>query len=249
MLAEHVAALSLIPLTVYVFTSKGFSGFVGWALFSFACLIKIPDYIASADYYNTAIFLLAFAFFLYMSIVILRKNSRTFVEVSAFSVLALIFYYPFALIPLLGNLLIETTAALTASLANLIGYSVLNEGDMLYLNGKSVKIILACTAIESITLFSGATMGINADAWRRFKAFMLSVPTIYVLNLFRNVFVIVAFAYSWFGEESFYIAHHVVSKIGATLALIAIAYAVFRELPELAELIYSLKDELVRGWR
>ena len=248
MLAEVISAVSLIPMLVYVKTRSNFAGFLGWALFSAACLIKVPDYLSSADYYNTAVFFLAYVFFLYMAIKILTANSQTFVDVTAFSALAFVVYFPFAFTPL-GDALIDCTAHLTASLANLLGYGVVKEGANLYLNGRSVRIILACTAIESMALFTGATLGVRAEVSRKVKAFLISVPVIYVLNLFRNVFVTVSFAYSWFGENSFYIAHNVVSKIGSTLALIFIAYGVFKLLPELADLIYSLKDELVGGGR
>ncbi len=248
MLAEVISAVSLIPMLVYVKTRRRFAGFLGWALFSIACLVKVPDYLSSADYYNTTIFFLAYVFFLYMSIRILMANSQTFVDVTSFSVLAFIVYFPFAFTPL-GDVLIDLTAFLTASLANLLGYSIVKDGANLCLNGKCVQIILACTAIESMALFTGATLGVRADFSRKFKAFLISVPVIYVLDLFRNVFVAASFAYSWFGENSFYIAHNVISKIGATLALILIAYGVFKLLPELADLIYSLKDELAGGGR
>ncbi len=246
MLAEAISAVSLIPMVVYVKTRSKFAGFLGWGLFSITCLVKVPDYLSSADYYNTVIFFLAYIFFLYMAIRILMANSQTFVDVTAFSVLAFIVYFPFAFTPL-GDVLIDCTASLTASLAGLLGYGIVKDGANLYLNGKSVRIILACTAIESMALFTGATLGIRAELSRKVKAFLISVPVIYILNLFRNVFVAVSFAYSWFGENSFYIAHNVISKIGSTIALIFIAYGVFKLLPELADLIYSLKDELVGG--
>jgi len=121
--------------------------------------------------------------------------------------------------------------------------------NIIELNDKMVEIILACTGIESMALFAGATLGVNAELGRKVKAFLISVPVIYVLNLFRNVFVVSAYGYSWFGENSFYIAHHVISKILATIALILISLAVFRILPELADLINDLKDEMVEVWR
>ncbi|WP_290598025.1 MULTISPECIES: archaeosortase A [unclassified Archaeoglobus] len=249
MISEVIAALSLLPMIAYVHTKKGWLGFTAWLIFAIACLTKIPDYIESSDYYNTAVFLLAFIFFTIMSISILKKNSEVFVEVTAFSALACAVYFPFAFINSLNTWIIYNTASLTVMLGNSLGFSMQSYGDEIFLNAKSVKIILACTAIESIALFTGATIGIKADGIRKVKAFLISVPTIYILNLFRNVFVIVAFGYSWFGENSFYLAHHVIAKILSTLALILIAYAVFRILPELAELIYSLKDEMFGGAR
>lgn len=244
MIAEVIAAFSLLPMIGYVGMKKRGFGFIAWLTFAIACLTKIPIYVNSSDYYNTAVFFLAFIFFLILAFSILKKNSDVFVEVTAFSALACAVYFPFAFIAPLGSWLILKTASLTSMLGNFLGFGMYNNGDLIFMNGKSVRIILACTAIESIALFTGATLGINASIQRKIKAFLVSVPTIYILNLFRNVFVATAYGYSWFGENSFYIAHHVIAKVLSTLALILIAYAVFRILPELAELIYSLKDEI-----
>jgi len=95
-----------------------------------------------------------------------------------------------------------------------------------------------------MSLFAGATLGIKADISRKIKAFIFSVPLIYILNLFRNVFVITAYGYAWFGDASFYIAHNVIAKVLATLALIFISLMVFKELPELEDLIFNLKGEI-----
>ena len=65
-----------------------------------------------------------------------------------------------------------------------------NAGNIVTLNGLKVEIILACTAIQSMALFVGVVGCIRAPADRLFKAFMVSVPVIYVLNVVRNTFVI-----------------------------------------------------------
>ncbi|WP_202319502.1 archaeosortase A [Archaeoglobus neptunius] len=245
MLAETIAAISLIPMLVYVKTRTRISGFIAWTLFALACLTKVPVYLGSEDYYNTAVFILAVVFFSVMAFRILTKNSEVFIEVTAFSALAFAVYFPFAFVNFLNTWIIDTTAILTTMVGHVLGFELVSHGNVITVNGKSVTIILACTAIESIALFTGATLGIKADTGRKIKAFLVSSPVIYILNLFRNVFVSVAYGYSWFGENSFYIAHHVIAKILSTIALVAIAYAVFKVLPELAELIYSLKDEIV----
>ncbi len=247
MLSEAIAAASLIPMVIYVATKERLAGFTAWLIFATACLTKVPDFLRAEDYYNTVIFVMAFAFFLVMAVSILQRNSEVFVEVTAFSALACAVYFPFAFLGPLSSWLINTTAQLTTTLGNLLGFPMRHEDGRIILGNKSVQIILACTAIESMALFTGATLGIKAGLSRKIRAFLVSVPVIYILNLFRNVFVTVSFAYSWFGENSFYIAHHVVAKILSTIALIVIAYMVFRFLPELAELIYSLKDEILRG--
>ena len=234
---------SIALMVVYVSLRARIIGFLSWLGFAVTWLLRVPYYISIEDYYNVAIMFLAFLFFSALAFSILRKNSEVFVEVTSFSVVAAASYFIFALTAL-GDVLIKTVASQTAFVGNLFGLKMSSDGVHIYANSKQVKIILACTGIESMALFFGATMGINAEWKRRFKAFLVSVPVIYVLNILRNVFVTASYAYSWFGENSFYIAHHVISKVLATLALILISLAVFRILPELEELIFSLKDSM-----
>ncbi|MCS7135459.1 MAG: archaeosortase A [Archaeoglobaceae archaeon] len=249
MLSEIIASISVIPMLIYVLKKKASFGSIAWTLFALACLTKAKEFFNGGDYVNFFIFILGGIFFILIAKAILTTNSKTFLEVTAFSALACIVYFPFVFVDLLGSALIEITAFLTAELGKMLGYPMNAYDKIIELNGSYVEIILACTAIESIALFTGATIGINANGWRKIKAFAVSVPLIYFLNLLRNAFVIVSFAYSLFGENSFYIAHHVIAKFFSFIALVAIAYAVFRILPELTELIYSLKKEVVRGVR
>lgn len=249
MLSEIIALLSMVPMVIYVFSKRSIIGAFSWILFALACLIKALEFLSGKDYVNVMIFSLGAIFFLLMAKAIVSRNSRAFLDVTTFSVLACAIYFPFVFIPLFNSALIELTAHLSSILGNMLGYQMNSYGAVIKLGNSSVEIILACTAIESMALFSGVILGINADLKRKLKAFLISVPVIYLLNLFRNVFVIVSFAYSIFGENSFYIAHHVIAKLFSFIALIAIVYAVFRILPELTELIYSLKEEMVRGIR
>jgi len=88
------------------------------------------------------------------------------------------------------------------------------------------------------------------------------VPTIYILNLFRNVFVIMAYTGQWFpyypdiagngeiGYESFFWAHNVIAEMLALVFLILIAYGLFVLIPRLgtfAEELYQLYyGEIIR---
>jgi len=247
MLSELIASTSVFPMLIYVLRKNYLFGVLAWLLFSFACLVKALEFLQGEDYVNFCIFSLGALFFVMIARTIISGNSETLIEVTAFSALACMVYFPFVFISSLNSALIEMTAFLSASLGRMLGYPMLAQGRVIELNGSTIEIILACTAIESMALFTGATLGIKADKRRKLKAFLISVPVIYFLNLFRNVFVSVSFAYSIFGKESFYIAHHVIAKALSFLALLAIAYAVFRILPELTELIYSLREEIIRG--
>jgi archaeosortase A (PGF-CTERM-specific) len=84
---------------------------------------------------------------------------------------------------------------------------------------------------------------------RKLAAFMVSVPTIYILNILRNAFVLTATGNQWFGlpENSFYISHNIIAKFGSIGALILISYAVFKLLPELLEMVVGVFNLLKGG--
>ena len=246
-----VVFLAVALMFIFVATKNRIVGCIGWILFGVYWLTEIPNYLAIMDYFNTTIMILAFVLFTMIGLTILKtKNLNVFLDVTAFSALSALFYFPFAIDPWLKRGIISVVADQTVALGNMLGFKIEKLSfNKIALNGKYVEIILACTGIESMALFAGATLGVKADLKRRLKAFMISVPVIYILNLFRNVFVVVAYGNEWFGEDSFYIAHHVICKILATIALVLISLGVFRFLPELADLIYNLKEELVEVWK
>ncbi|AEA46430.1 archaeosortase A [Archaeoglobus veneficus] len=244
-LPDTLVMVSIAMMLAFIASKLKIAGFFAWFTFGIAWLLKVPYYLSIGDYYNVVVLSLAFAFFLAVAIRIIRTDKLdVFIDVTSFSAVAALVYFTFALTPL-GNMLIHAVATQTALVGSTLGFGMVSDGEMLFANSKRVEIILACTGIESMALFTGATLGIKAEWRRKVKAFLISVPVIYILNILRNVFVMASYAYSWFGENSFYIAHHVISKFLATIALILISLAVFRFLPELEELIFSLKDSMV----
>jgi archaeosortase A len=86
----------------------------------------------------------------------------------------------------------------------------------------------------------GLIGSVRAPLRRLATAFIVSVPVIYVLNLIRDIFVVVAYGDQWFGADSFIIAHNYIAKAGSGIALFAISYAVLRILPELLGMIDGL---------
>ncbi len=241
-----LSCVSLLLMLLFVFTGKRLIGSASWLLFGVAWLFNIPHFLSIEDYYNTGIMVAAFLVFTLIAVAIWKTDRlEVFLDTTAFSALSIAVYFLFAFTPL-GEWLIAEVAKQSAFVGRLFGFDMYAEGNRIYMNGKHVTLILACTGIQSMALFTGATLGIRAEWKRRVKAFLVSVPVIYFLNLLRDAFVTVSYAESWFGEDSFYIAHNVISKILATIALFAIAYAVFKILPELEELIWSLMSELKR---
>ncbi|HEX9709931.1 MAG TPA: hypothetical protein VGB42_08220 [Candidatus Thermoplasmatota archaeon] len=143
--------------------------------------------------------------------------------------------------------------------------------------GSGVSIILACTAFEAIAIFLGAVYAtrMRADPWegfnvanparvdrlrkmgadrRKLYALLLTVPVIWVLNLVRNAGVI--FLYNEhtldaqaaaLGMTGFEFAHVVLGKGLSFVALVAIAFVLFRTCPEILDNINGLMDLPRRG--
>ncbi len=147
----------------------------------------------------------------------------------------------------IGNFLIKIVAEQTVFFLKMMGYnvytgeirtSIINTYVPIYFNGiKSVDIILACTGLQSMAVFIGVIGAINADNKRKLKAFLYTVPTIYILNLVRNVGVV-------YGMEvlniDFYMMHNVIGKLGSLIVLIFLAFLIFNLLPELYQNIMDL---------
>ena len=176
-----------------------------------------------------------------------RRIRDILFTVTKIAFISAVFYFPFAEIPAIGNALIFLTAKLTTLTINQFDCNVyLVPPSYIYTSNsafhelyKPIEIILACTAIQSMVLFTGLAFGVDAPLKRAIKAFLVSVPVIYGLNLIRNIFVCEAYFGEMFGEpaHSFYVAHGVIARIGVFISLVIIAYAVFVILPEALELV------------
>jgi archaeosortase A (PGF-CTERM-specific) len=179
-----------------------------------------------------------------------EKHDVLLVLTKAAAIICLI-YFPFAEIEILNEAIILVTARITGTTLNAVGVPVQvvhvqmpQSPYAIRLGGLQLGIILACTAIESMALFAGVILAVDALPKSKFKAFMVSVPVIYVLNIIRNVLVTTAYGYCWFGtpERSFDIAHSYLARIGSVLALMGIAYAVIMILPEVLDMLEGIMD-------
>jgi exosortase/archaeosortase family protein len=138
--------------------------------------------------------------------------------------------------------------------------------------GSGVSIILACTAFEAIAIFMGAVYAtrMRSDPWegfdvknkarverlrkmgperRKMMGLLLTVPVIWVLNLVRNASVIFLYNEHTFdaqaaamGMSGFEFVHVVLGKGLSFVALIIIAFLLFRMCPEILDNINGLMD-------
>ncbi len=254
--------ISLGMLITASFFQKKDAGFAmmlgggGWVLFSIHWGFQPQKYMEIQDYYNTGIVILgailsAFIAYIMLKIYVTRKKfdhrSRdvsALLSITRATAVGGFLYFIFATIPFMKAWLIGTVTDQTVWLLNLVGVPAERLKWNLYaVNGLPVEIILACTAIESISLFAGFITSIRPSTIRMLKALAVSIPVIYILNLMRVVFTSSAYGLAWFGsaDYSFHISEHFITKIGSTLALMLIAYVVFRLLPELLDIMIDFK--------
>jgi archaeosortase A len=140
----------------------------------------------------------------------------------------------------LASWLIDVVAAQSGGLLNLfIGNVKVYGPNIFYSDSFVVRIIFACTAIQSMVLFIGMILPLNkVDKKRRVYGLLVTVVPIYFLNLIRNLLV----PFLMINGVDFNMAHNVIGKGGSLLALVLLLLIVIKILPELFDEIISLID-------
>ena len=110
------------------------------------------------------------------------------------------------------------------------------------------EVLLACTGLGSISIFTGLVVALDAPARRKVAGLAAVVPVIYGLNVVRVAFIALAHGNQWFrGQEwvlvlfgseevgmiSFFVADRIVSQLLSVVVLVALALALVRVLPEI----------------
>ena len=124
---------------------------------------------------------------------------------------------------------------------------VQSNGDPIY-----IGIILACSALQSMIIFIGAIGALRtAPIKRRIRALLVVLPTIHVLNIFRNAGIIwLHLAYpNWniFGMSIFDFAHSYAAKGGSLFAMFLIAFVLFDLLPDMHKHVMKLLDPILNA--
>jgi archaeosortase A (PGF-CTERM-specific) len=226
----------------------GMLGWTGMVLFLFA---EIPYYFSINNFLYPLIAVLSVPF-LAITVKYLNRENLRVMQLTAAASVAFLIYAPFAFTPL-GDWLISVVVGQVVWLLDAFGYpATLYAWNTIIRNGFRVEIILACTGIQAIAIMLGVAAAVKTTMRQKVAAFLLVVPTIYLLNLIRNTAVIIAYTGQWFpyfpeiagngeyGYESFFWAHNVFAELLALVLLVAIAYGLFRLIPELARFATEL---------
>ena len=109
----------------------------------------------------------------------------------------------------------------------------------------TVSFVMACSAAQSMAVFIGALFAIRTAPWqRRMRALLVTVPTIFVLNTFRNAGIVwlhVTYPqWELLGVTMFDFAHSYAAKAGSLFAMFLMALVLFDLLPEMHRHIMRL---------
>ncbi|HID71502.1 MAG TPA: archaeosortase A [Thermoplasmata archaeon] len=235
---------------------------LGWCAFSLYWLTHTPSYLSEGNYFNAFFSGGAVPFFLFIGYneYLLRNtnednHSLKFLAGTGFIAGAI--YFLIEYVTYFHTGLLYITAYQTKFFLHLFGYEI-ELGEMIYTDkvripilkeghaGKNISIVLACTAIQSIVIFIGAIYSTRGDRRRKIKAFLLTVPVVYLLNTVRNGGVIYLV---YEGYLRFEVAHNYLSRYGAMAVLVILVYLMFNILPELHEDIMGIMELFIKPFK
>jgi archaeosortase A (PGF-CTERM-specific) len=246
---EYLVLISCIGFLAFLIPGRyrKYPAIIGWIFIILSLFANLPEYISENNFMYPLMAVLSIPF-LYITVKYLLRDDRRVISLSRAAAVAFLIYAPFEYIPVIGNWLIAIVVDQVVFILDTLGYLVtLTDWNIIARNNLRVEIILACTGIQSIAIMLGVAAAVPTTKLQKAFAFLLVAPTIYVLNLLRNVFVIMAYTEQWFpyypeiagngefGYESFFWAHNVIAEMLALVLLVAIAYGLFRVIPELGD--------------
>jgi len=269
---EYLVLLSCAGFLAFLIPGahRRYAAVAGWTFIVLTLFALLPEFFKENNFMYPLIAALSVPFLLVTAKYLLAGDERV-LHLSRAAAVAFLIYAPFGFsqIPLfawLGNQLIMLVVNQILWLLSFMNFAVTLTcmdpatqlvvdpaacGNLLHdtitRNGYSVQIILGCTGIQSIAILLGVAAAVPTTLRQKISAFLIIAPTIYFLNLLRNVFVIMAYTDQWFpyfkdiagngepGYESFFWAHNVIAEITALIFLIIIAYNLFTLIPELGQ--------------
>lgn len=248
-----IEPLNIILFTGLIFLGIGyfikrkegkFFNITGYVFFGIYWIFQAPYFLKIVDTVNAVFCILALPFFIYMAyhdFVSFKKNEDPgcLRFLAGWVFFAGFIYFLVEKTPALEYGLRYEAAYETILLLNLLGANATQNGIWLHWGDADAGIILACTAIQSIMIFLGAFIAVKADQKRKVYAFLATCPVIWFLNLIRNASLMIIVGTTDIDME---FAHNYIGKAGSLIALIVLAFVVFKILPELYDNIIGLMD-------
>lgn len=170
-----------------------------------------------------------------------KKSNSSLQWIAGASSIAGLIYFLFEL-TFLASWLIEVVAAQSAILLSIAtGENVILNGPFLSYKLAHIRIIFACTAVQSMVIFIGMILPLPTVPWKRkITGLLITVIPVYFLNLVRNA--LITYLVGIYGQGFFSIAHNYIGKGGSLIALVILLFIVIRIVPEVFDNILALTD-------
>jgi len=259
-------AIALIGFIIFFFPTKyqKYFGIAAWSALIVALATLLPNLINEEGNFFYPIIIVLAILLLIPTIRLLLKENPHIYNFTRGAGVAVIIYAPFEMIPALGNWLISTVVFWIQTFFNAVGfpYEMYNWNTFQSVFpetfGYGDTIILGCTGITAIAILIGVVFLTKTTPLRKIGLLALAIFPIYIINIFRNVFVITAYFEQWFpwGEEwfignpipgfaSYFWSHNVICEGGAFLIVIIIAILLFKFTPGLVATIKNIVNAYV----
>jgi archaeosortase A len=266
---EYLVLLSGLGFLAFLVPGpqKKYAAIFGWTFIVLFLFANLNVYFSENNFLYPMMAAISVPFLFVTAKYLLAEDPRV-IHLTRAAAVAFILYAPFEYLPAIGGFpspgdwLIGMVVGEIVWLLGLLHFSVsLADWNIIMHNNFRVEIILGCTGIQSIAIMLGVAAAVPTTLRQKVLAFLIIAPTIYFLNLLRNVFVIMAYTEQWFpfypdiagngelGYESFFWAHNVIAELLALVCLVIIAYGLFTIIPKLgnfADDLYQLYAGEVR---
>jgi len=220
---------------------------VGWGLFAFFWSTKINTLYFSedGDFVNAFLCIVGVFVLFYIAyhewLSIKNKKKISCLNWTAgVAAIAGIIYFGIEMTPL-EMWLREVVATQSAWLLNVFTGNVTQSGLYIGWELAYVKIIFACTAVQSMVIFIGMILPLTkVSIKRKCIGLLVTVVSVYFLNLIRNALVV--YLVGIYGPEFFGTAHNIIGKGGSLIALVLLLLIVIKVIPEVFDEIICLTD-------
>ena len=226
-----------------------------WPLFGAFFLAEAPVFWSSGDLFNflaTLLALPAFLFVSYQEILSYRWDEEytPLRFLAGVTFVASLIYYGVAVFPEVSSALIKVVADHTVLILRALnlpytaGPSAWSQGEIavpltLQGVGNTINIVLACTALQAIAVAGSFIFATGDPRRQKALAAVIILPSIYAMNLVRNVLIIYTFDIQ---RVDFELVHGYIGKGFSLLVLIVLLLLAYKLLPDLYEMVNGLLD-------
>lgn len=274
MLDTLIVCTLIISLVAFLFTLipgkyDKYTAITGWIMLELSFLLMLPGLFEEGNIFYPILVIVGIPL-VYITVKRLLIRDQHILRLTYAAAICGIVYAPFAVFTQLGDWLISIVVFCIQQVFNIIGFPYImadwNMFESVWLvpgqtYGYMDQIVLGCTGITAIAILLGVIALTKTSLAQKIGLTLLVSVPIFIINIFRNVFVIMAYFGQWFpwfedelahstipGYASFFWSHNVICEGAAFLLILVIAYLLFKFSPGLIsnirDILFIYRDDI-----